>query len=126
MQPSAEERPQPYRVQLRMEILPGREREFEEVWRATTDVVAGHEANLGQALLRADDDPGVYYIVSDWRDEAGFRDFEHSDAHIEHRSKLHPYRSAGSFVTMILLQATERLSAAGPFPAPTRSGRPPL
>ncbi|GAA3564089.1 antibiotic biosynthesis monooxygenase [Amycolatopsis ultiminotia] len=89
-----------YRVMLRMEIKEGMGREFETVWVAIGDSVTSHPANLGQWLSRSEDETGVYYIVSDWVDESGFRQFEKSERHIEHRQKLHPYRSGGGMYTM--------------------------
>jgi heme-degrading monooxygenase HmoA len=89
-----------FRVMLRMEIKAGAEADFERVWLEVGDSVTGHPANLGQWLAKGIDEPGVYYIVSDWVDEPRFREFELSDGHLEHRQKLHPYRSGGSMTTM--------------------------
>ncbi|HET9142522.1 antibiotic biosynthesis monooxygenase family protein [Actinophytocola sp.] len=91
---------QVFRVMLRMEIKPGLEADFERTWTEVGDSVVSHPANLGQWLSRSIDEPGIYYIVSDWVDEPRFREFEHSDRHLEHRQKLHPFRSGGSMVTM--------------------------
>lgn len=91
---------QVFRVMLRMEIKPGMEEEFEAKWIEVGDSVTSHPANLGQWLSKSIDEPGVYYIVSDWVDEPQFRVFEHSDRHLDHRTKLHPYRSGGSMITM--------------------------
>ncbi|GGQ81015.1 antibiotic biosynthesis monooxygenase family protein [Couchioplanes azureus] len=89
-----------FRVMLKMHIKPGMAEEFEKTWVAVGDSVTSHPANLGQWLSRSTDEDGVYYIVSDWVDEARFREFETSDRHLEHRQKLHPYRSGGSMSTM--------------------------
>jgi heme-degrading monooxygenase HmoA len=94
-----------FRVMLRMEIKPGMGPEFEQTWRAVGDAVTSHEANLGQWLMRDTDDANVYYIISDWTDEPQFRAFEHSEEHVEHRKKLHPYRSGGTMATMSVVQA---------------------
>src|SRR6266404_1188395 len=88
-----------FRVMLRMQIKPGMGAEFEQVWREIGDFVSSHPANLGQWLSRSEE-PGVYYIVSDWIDEPQFRQFEKSERHLEHRRKLHPYRSGGQMTTM--------------------------
>ncbi|GHF69298.1 antibiotic biosynthesis monooxygenase [Streptomyces mashuensis] len=90
----------PFRVMLRMQVKPGLEQEFEQVWQAVGDSVTSHPANLGQWLSRSLDEEGVYYIVSDWVDEARFREFETSRRHVEHRERLHPYRSGGAMTTM--------------------------
>jgi heme-degrading monooxygenase HmoA len=101
-----------FRVMLRMEIKPGLEQEFEQVWHSVGSTVTGHPANLGQWLARSDDEPAVYYITSDWVDEPRFREFEHSAGHLAHRTKLHPYRSGGSMTTMRVVFAMTGAAAA--------------
>lgn len=89
-----------FRVMLRMEIRPEAGAAFVEEWHRGTDAVTGHPANLGQWLSQDTGSPGTYWIVSDWVDEPRFRAFEESPAHLEHRARLHPYRTGGSFHTM--------------------------
>jgi len=89
-----------FRVMLKLQIAPRMEDEFERVWRTVGDVITSQPANLGQWLLRSNDEPGVYFIMSDWVDEPRFRAFERSAEHVEHRRKLHPYRTGGSMTTM--------------------------
>lgn len=88
-----------FRVMLRMQIKPELADEFERVWQEVGDSVTSHPANLGQWLSRCEEED-VYYIVSDWVNEPRFREFETSDRHLEHRQKLHPYRTGGSMTTM--------------------------
>ncbi|MEV4438271.1 antibiotic biosynthesis monooxygenase family protein [Streptomyces sp. NPDC049577] len=85
----------PYRVILRMEIRPDAAEEFERTWRAVGELIAREPANLGQVLTRDVEHPGVYYVVTDWTDEQGFRRFERSEAHVGHRRRLAPYRTGG-------------------------------
>jgi heme-degrading monooxygenase HmoA len=94
---------QSFRVLLRMQIKPGMTDDFERTWLDVGKAVTDHPANLGQWLLRSTDEDGVYFIVSDWLDEPRFREFEHSPEHVEHRTKLHPYRSGGSMWTMLAI-----------------------
>ena len=94
-----------FRVMLRMNIHAGMEQEFERTWQQVGEAVVDHPANLGQWLAKSEEEDGVYYIVSDWVDEARFREFEHSDRHVTHREKLHPYRSGGSMTTMRIVYA---------------------
>jgi heme-degrading monooxygenase HmoA len=82
-----------------MQIKPGAEADFERTWLEVGDSVTTHPANVGQWLSRSDEGAGIYYIVSDWVDEPRFREFETSQRHVEHRQKLHPFRSAGSMST---------------------------
>lgn len=89
-----------FRVMLRMQIKPGLEADFERTWAEVGCSVTGHPANIGQWLSRSAEEEGIYYIVSDWVDEPRFREFELSDGHLEHRQKLHPFRSGGSMTTM--------------------------
>jgi heme-degrading monooxygenase HmoA len=95
--------PNPFRVMLTMEIQPGREREFEETWLKIGDRVAGHPANLGQWLVRSEDDASTYHVVSDWVDEESFREFERTGGHAEHRRMLQPLRFGGSMTTGTVL-----------------------
>ncbi|GAA0526049.1 antibiotic biosynthesis monooxygenase [Paractinoplanes ferrugineus] len=92
-----------FRVLLRMEIRPGLEREFEETWYKVGHEITDQPANLGQWLCRSTDEQSVYYVISDWVDEPRFREFEHSPGHVEHRTKLHPYRTAGTMATMTVV-----------------------
>jgi heme-degrading monooxygenase HmoA len=57
-------------------------------------------ANRGQWLSKSAEEDGIYFVVSDWDDEPRFREFEHSEGHLHHRQKLHPYRIDGSMTTM--------------------------
>jgi heme oxygenase (mycobilin-producing) len=93
------ERSEVFRVMLRMQIKPGREREFEETWARVGAAVTNHPANLGQWLAKSDDEDGIYHITSDWVDEPRFREFEHSEEHVHHRQALHPLRAGGSMTT---------------------------
>jgi heme-degrading monooxygenase HmoA len=103
-----------YRVLLRMQVVPGQEEQFEEAWRASASAISDEPANLAQWLSRSDDEEAVYYIVSDWLDEASFRRYEGSDRHRRHRERLHPYRSVGSMTTMTVVAATGQVAAAEP------------
>jgi heme-degrading monooxygenase HmoA len=92
-----------FRVQLTMVVHPGKEEEFEKVWLSAGDVITSHPANLGQTLLRSAEAPGTFVITSDWVNETLFREYEGSQAHIEHRGLLHPLRASGSMTTLTVL-----------------------
>jgi heme-degrading monooxygenase HmoA len=92
-----------FRVMLRMATHPGREADFERAWSDGAPVITGQPTNLGQWLSRSAEEPGVYWIISDWVDEASFREYEQSPEHLAHRGRLHPYRASGSMTTMHLL-----------------------
>ncbi|HYS40546.1 MAG TPA: antibiotic biosynthesis monooxygenase family protein [Pseudonocardiaceae bacterium] len=89
-----------FRVMLTMHIKPGMGADFEHTWQEVSAAVSGHPANLGHWLLRSSTDDDLYYVCSDWVDEPRFREFEGSPTHVEHRQKLHPYRSSGTMATM--------------------------
>jgi heme-degrading monooxygenase HmoA len=109
-----------FRVLLRMNIKPGMEPEFERAWHDVGQIIADQPANLGHWLSRSTEEESVYYIVSDWRNETLFREFEHSDAHIEHRATLHPYRIDGTMSTMEIVysMATDSPAVAPGLLAP--------
>lgn len=95
----------PFRVILRMEIQQGKGPEFEAVWLSVGRIIADQPANLGQSLARATEEPDVYYVVTDWTDEPAFRSFETSEAHVDHRRRLQPFRRAGTMtVTEVVHQ----------------------
>jgi heme-degrading monooxygenase HmoA len=100
-----------FRVMLRIETHPGAGPDFERVWLEVGTAVTDHPANRGQWLQRSTEEDDVYYIISDWTDEPGFREFEHSDAHVAHRQKLHPYRTGGSMATMTVVHHLPAVAA---------------
>jgi heme-degrading monooxygenase HmoA len=101
-----------FRVLLRVEVRPGLETDFEGEWRAGSEVVAGQPANRGHWLSRSDKEDSTYYVVSDWTDEPSFRAFESSPAHLEHRQRMHPYRTGGSMTTMRIVAGASHPEAA--------------
>lgn len=100
-----------FRVLARVSVVPGREPEFERLWRQTAQSRAQHNASVGQALMRSHYEKSVYYTISDWIDEAGFREFERSDAHLAQLRLFEPVRSSGSVVTTeVVAEVTTPLS----------------
>jgi C-methyltransferase len=104
-----------FRVMLRMQVHPGMADEFERAWLAADADLGAEPASLHRWLLRSSTEDGVYFIVSDWVDEEGFRAFEGSATHLAHRAKLHPYRSSGSFTAMRVVHGVAG-AAAGSGP----------
>ncbi|MCP2341080.1 antibiotic biosynthesis monooxygenase family protein [Actinomadura rupiterrae] len=102
-----------FRVMLRMDIIPGKERDFEDTWARVGKAITDQPANLGQWLSRSAEEDGVYYVVSDWVDEPRFRAFETSPEHLEHRTKLHPFRSGGTMTTMNVVYEMTGAAANG-------------
>jgi len=102
-----------FRVLLRMELHKGGEAEFERAWLAGANVITGQPANLGQWLAPSAEEPAVYYIISDWTDEASFRAYELSEEHREHRKRLHPYRRSGTMAVMNIAHSLAGAAAVG-------------
>ena len=94
-----------FRILLRTQIEPTKTDEFEKVWTEVAVVIGRQPANLGQWLMRSASEPCVYYILTDWADEAQFRAFERSEEHVGHRARLKPYRSGDSMTTMHVVRA---------------------
>ncbi|MEU3193209.1 NAD(P)-binding domain-containing protein [Streptomyces sp. NPDC006992] len=113
----ADSRP-PFRVMLRMEIHPGKEQEFEETWRQVATGIAREPANRGQKLLRSVEDKSVYHVLTDWTDEPSFRAFELSEAHVENRRRLQPFRRGGEMAVTETVHELPPASAAPQHPAP--------
>lgn len=97
-----------FRILLRAEIKPGMEADFERTWLEIGSVVTDQPANLGQWLMKSEEEDGLYFIISDWVDEPQFRLFEKSEKHLEHRQLLHPYRSGGAMWTTTVAHALEK------------------
>jgi heme oxygenase (mycobilin-producing) len=94
-----------FRVFLRLRTRPGAGPAFERAWQPGADLIAGQTGNLGQWLARSTEDPDTYYVVSDWADEAGFRSYERSTVHAEHRARLRPHRADGEMWTMSVVRS---------------------
>ncbi|MFF0431983.1 antibiotic biosynthesis monooxygenase family protein [Streptomyces sp. NPDC004327] len=95
-----------FRVLLTVQVNPGMEADFEQVWTEGSKEVTAQPANLGHTLARSakPGEESVYYVVSDWTDMDSFLAFERSPEHVAHREKLHPYRSGGSLAMMRMVE----------------------
>jgi heme-degrading monooxygenase HmoA len=100
---------QVFRVELTLEIQPGREQEFEKTWLSVGQLVSEHPNNLSQSLSASREAPGRYRIISDWTDEENFRRYEQSDKHAQHIQRLRELRARG---TMELLTVLHTLPGA--------------
>lgn len=88
------------RVLLQIEVKPGRERDFEELWCRHSAFISHLPHNRGQSLLRRADNPAGYVVITDWVDEEAFRSFEHSEPQQEYLKKLWPLRASGSMALL--------------------------
>ena len=106
-----------FRLLLQMDVIPAHVAEFEAAWSQIADRVATNPASLGQALMRGVEDPGRYYVVTDWTDENAFRSFERSGEHEANRARLAPYRTGVTMTTTHLVAHRP----AHPAPTPGRA-----
>lgn len=96
------------RVLLEIRIAPGREAEFEELWRGHAEHVRRLPDNHGQHLYRLTGTDGCYTVLTDWTDEPSFRAFERSDAQQAYLRRLWPMREGGA---MSLLEPLHELTS---------------
>jgi heme-degrading monooxygenase HmoA len=66
------------RATLYMKVKPGREAEFEPVWRAIAARVREAPGNVRQSLLRDPQDASSFVVMSDWESRDAFTSFERS------------------------------------------------
>jgi heme oxygenase (mycobilin-producing) len=96
-----------FRVELRMDVAPDRQADFEQAWLEVGRAVSARPDNLSQWLLVSNETTGRYVITSDWPDEAAFRRFEQDPESGRLRSKLGSLRASVSMTTMTLLHHLE-------------------
>ncbi|MGC9668381.1 antibiotic biosynthesis monooxygenase family protein [Planosporangium sp. 12N6] len=99
------------RVLLQIDVQPGREREFERLWREHSSRIRELPDNHGQWLLRRTDDPSRYVVLTDWTDEESFRAFERSEAQQEYLRRLRPLRAGGGMTLLTLVDEQPPVTA---------------
>lgn len=99
-----------FAVIYRWKLIPGREAQFEEGWRAGTAAIAGEFGGWGSRLHRGED--GIVFAYAQWPDRATWERamatrMHHSDevARVKYRDAFEP----GSFETMIAGDVTADL-----------------
>jgi heme oxygenase (mycobilin-producing) len=102
-----------YRVMLKFTVTQGTEAAFERVWFGIAERVRSTPGNLEQWLMRDADHASTYYLISDWTDEARFREFERSPEHAADRASLTPFRYGVSMATMWVLRHFSGPAAQG-------------
>jgi heme-degrading monooxygenase HmoA len=91
------------RVLLQIDVQPGREEEFEALWREHSSRIRRLPDNHGQWLLRRTDNPSGYVVLTDWTDEDAFRAFERSEPQQEYLKRLRPIRAGGAMTLLALV-----------------------
>ena len=62
------------------DVIPGRERDFEEKFQQVVAAMADHAGHVRTVLYHQVDSPGSYAILSEWDSRDAFRAFIGSDA----------------------------------------------
>ncbi len=92
-----------FRVLLTIEVVAHHTHEFEQQWAAGDHIISSQSANRGHWLGKSDSADHEYFVISDWVDETGFRAFEQSAEHLQHRREMRPFLAGGSMATMRLI-----------------------
>jgi heme-degrading monooxygenase HmoA len=64
----------------RFQVMPGKEDEFEEIWRRRETYLEGVPGYVRFALLKSQMTPGEYVSHSTWKDRQSFVDWSQSEA----------------------------------------------
>ena len=78
--------------------------------------LAGTPGLLSDHLMRSSADPGVFTVVSRWRDQAAFLAWEEGAAHKEQTAPLRPFRDLARpkpFEVNVVLSAHEAVVGTG-------------
>jgi quinol monooxygenase YgiN len=70
-----------YRILLEVRVDAARGAELERTWRRMAAVAARRPENIAQSLARDRAEPGVYFVISDWVDEASYDRFARAPEH---------------------------------------------
>jgi heme-degrading monooxygenase HmoA len=92
---------------LVMDIPDGHSAEFEEAWEKAANQVADMAGNIHQVLLRPTHLPHTYVVISKWRDEQTFHEFETSDVQDELTATLRRLRDGIVMSTPIVVRRIE-------------------
>jgi heme-degrading monooxygenase HmoA len=91
------------RAVLSMVVRPGREREFERIWRESADRASRFPGCLGQSLTCDPQHPQTYTITGDWESPGALRTFEQSEERKALSHSVEPLReSSGKTVLNIV------------------------
>lgn len=110
-----------FAVIYRWKLIPGREAQFEEGWRAGTRAIAAEFGGWGSRLHRGED--GVAVAYAQWPDRATWERAMQSRMHHSDEASRAKYRAAfepGSFETLFAGEVTADL--LHPVPGPSRGG----
>lgn len=64
---------------------------FEEAFAAVSRTVRGTPGHITDELLRSDDDPGAYILLSEWESREAFLAWEDAPVHREATTPMRPF-----------------------------------
>lgn len=99
------------RVMVFAKIKPGTGAEFEAAFTEVTNKVKGTPGHIRDELLREDDDPDAYILLSEWGSKEQFLAWENDAIHMQTTTPMRPYW-AGRSVRKIY-EVKVRLAAYG-------------
>ncbi|MEY9862716.1 heme-degrading monooxygenase HmoA [Catenulispora sp. GAS73] len=92
---------------LVMDVPDGHSAEFEQAWEQAAGQVADLDGNIHQVLLRPTHLPHTYVVISKWRDEQTFHEFERSRSQDELTATLRRLREGIVMSTPIMVRRIE-------------------
>jgi heme oxygenase (mycobilin-producing) len=81
----------PARVMVFAKIAPSDRLEFEKAFEAVSRRVRGTPGHVRDELLRSDDDPGAYVLLSEWESREAFLAWEDAPVHREATTPMRPF-----------------------------------
>jgi len=81
----------PARVMVFARIAPSDRHDFEKAFESVSRRVKGTPGHLGDELLRSDDDPGAYVLLSEWESREAFLTWEDAPVHREATTPMRPF-----------------------------------
>lgn len=79
------------RVMVFASIIPGQQAEFEAAFAEVTRKVKGTAGHIKDELLRRDDDPNGYILLSEWESKEAFLAWEDAPIHRQTTTPMRPY-----------------------------------
>jgi heme oxygenase (mycobilin-producing) len=81
----------PARVMVFARVDPSQRQEFESAFETVSGRVRGTPGHLRDELLRSDDDPGAYVLLSEWESRAAFLEWEDAPIHRDATTPMRPF-----------------------------------
>jgi heme oxygenase (mycobilin-producing) len=81
----------PARVMVHARVDPAQRQAFESAFAAVSGRVRGTPGHLRDELLRSDNDPGAYVLLSEWESRAAFLAWEDAPVHREATTPMRPF-----------------------------------